>query len=470
MRKSGKWLALMLATGLALTGCSGSTGEAGQTETTQETAAVADAQAEVTPVAEENIEVEAAAADETAQTETAADGSEGADGSTETAEEYAPSSPLCLLKSTQVYEDAAGSEVLAKGERDIIKLAPSKTIDFGYGADDYKALSDKIDSIMKAEGTSFDAAYEDLKVTAGEIDGSWLPAWEKSKISVPRADNYVFSMIIMGAYYAGGAHGNEGITTYCLDSETGEELSLDKIVKDTSKLPDMIMNAIDKDISVWVEKDYFETAISNNEISYVLDNVGLTFYFAPYEIASYADGIVTATIPFFNNDELFNGKYSWNTAPMSYAAHLTEGVKYADYTVSASDITPLYVYSASGNGAGPITEISVHAGSYSDTQTVDNAQFVEYTYFEYVDAGRIVFAEVTGADGTMSTYIWKIDTEGAGISLVDKIDNMCAPMYSPELDGVSYFQLLEHPEAMTIEKNGKKDTYVMGSDGIPFKP
>ena len=46
-----------------------------------------------------------------------------------------------------------------------------------------------------------------------------------------------------------------------------------------------------------------------DQLNWTLDPQGLTFYFNPYEIASYAEGLLTATILFKERPDLFQGPY-----------------------------------------------------------------------------------------------------------------------------------------------------------------
>lgn len=383
-------------------------------------------------------------------------------------EEYEMPSPICIVKNTTKYNDSNDEGfVFVTGEKDDIKIAPKPVIDFGKGASDYKDLAESVDMIMKLNGAGFDNEFSELSNIIEDTPEEYFPFYCNSKVSVPRADSVLMSIIILSSDFTGGAHGNYGVTTYCLDSETGNELKLSDIVTDTSKLPDMILKAIDEDVMLQVEKGYFETAVKNNEVFFIVDNVGLTFYFNPYEIAPYADGIVTATIPFFNNEDLFVRKYQ-NTMP-SYAANILAGVPYIDYTVNGNRIDPLYLYSVSNSSNGQIDSIVVAAGDERDEQLVENGQYVEYTFMRSVDAGTYLYAEVTKMDGSMSTYIWKIDSTGSGISFVNRMDNMCSPMYPESIDGNEYFELIPHPEEMVLERAGKVDHYFLGVDGVPEK-
>jgi len=459
-RKSSACIAALIAASVMLTGCELNIGNKDSAETSADTEALAGN--DVNPGAEQAAESDTTgtAANES---ETESEGGEDT-GSAEEEEEYEMPSPVCFLKNTVSYKNGS----IVTGEKDVVKISPTSLVSFGLSQEDVQGLSDSIDMVMKINDASFENAYDELADAAGnESNSSWLPYYMTSKVSIPRADSVVTSIVIMNSSFSGGAHGMASVDTYSFDSQTGNELKVDDVFKDTSKLPKMIKDSIDSSVDLSADEDYFRNAIKNDEIEFIIDNAGLTFFFNPTDVAPYADGIVTASIPFFNNEDMFVKKFT-NTMP-SYAAHIVAGAPYNDYVVDANKIDSLYVYSNSGKAGSPITSISVNCGKYSDEQEIDKAQYVEYTYFETVDYGRFLYAEATGTDGAMVTYIWKIETDGSGIAFVDKKENTCAPMYSDAIDGVNYFELLTHPEEMVMENAGRVEHYFIGEDGSPAR-
>lgn len=467
MKRYSRILALLLASSMLMAGCGKNDNKEAESSIVEETT-----ESETEENKEEDSKKEEALAEEPADEENSEEESEEAieetiDLDKEEPFEYEMPSPVCLVKTTVTYQD--GKDI--KGEKDTIRIAPTPDISFGLGADTLTDLSDSVDMIMKLQDVAFENAYDEAKEMAIDAPSSdFLPYVCTSKISVPRADNFVMSLVIESYQATGGAHGNTAVTTHCLDSQTGNELKLSDIVRNTDKLPEMIMSAIDKNVNLMVDKNYFEEAVKKNELSFVLDNTGMTFYFSPYDIAPYSDGIVTASIPFFENEYFFVKKYSDFTTGPNYAAHLVAGLPYSDYTIDGRNLIPITVYSVEKSNGGPINEIIIDADKEHCSLEIDDAAFVEYTYFQYVDCGSCIYAEATGVDGAMTTYVFAVDSANKTIEYVDRLDNMCAPMYGEEIDGEAYFNLLAHPEGMIMERAGRVDRYAIGSDYKPFLP
>lgn len=112
--------------------------------------------------------------------------------------------------------------------------------------------------------------------------------------------------------YSGGAHGGTTISVDNFNTETGEIYTHLGVFFDQSKLP-TILNYIEK--SILEERknfdvnfgwsDWKKSKTSLNQITnfYVSDN-GLVIYFQQYEIASYAEGIIEVTIPWYELDQI----------------------------------------------------------------------------------------------------------------------------------------------------------------------
>ncbi len=117
--------------------------------------------------------------------------------------------------------------------------------------------------------------------------------------------------------YTGGAHGYGSTSFMNIDPKTGEELSLEKLIQDTSKFTSFAEDEFRKqqnikknqsinDLGFWFEGDTF----------YLPETVGFTddsmiFIYNQYDIASYADGPIELKISLsqakpFLNKKVFN--------------------------------------------------------------------------------------------------------------------------------------------------------------------
>jgi len=148
---------------------------------------------------------------------------------------------------------------------------------------------------LKYGATSFPAfqTYQDLKVR--------------------RADSLVVSFQENVSDYTGGVHGMFGIGGRSFNAYTGRELKLFDIFED--------MNALSAAIKKQLMFDYpnssfakgggasmsqtVDRLVSDNHLLWTLDPRGVTFYFNPYLIGSYAEGIFTTTLFFTEYPEIY---------------------------------------------------------------------------------------------------------------------------------------------------------------------
>ena len=131
--------------------------------------------------------------------------------------------------------------------------------------------------------------------------------------SVQRADSLILSVREDGNEYTGGAHGMYGVWGINYDPSTGEELILSDVCTKVEELPAMLSEKVIENYA-----DEYETFESLQSIleeykpedyNWTMGYQGITFYFNPYEIASYAMGIIEVTLWFDENPELFNEKF-----------------------------------------------------------------------------------------------------------------------------------------------------------------
>lgn len=131
--------------------------------------------------------------------------------------------------------------------------------------------------------------------------------------SVQRADSLILSIREDGNEYTGGAHGMYGIWGINYEPSTGEELTLADVCIKVEELPAILSRKVIENYA-----DEYETFESLQSIletykpedyNWTMGYQGITFYFNPYEIASYAMGAIKVTVWFGENPELFNEKF-----------------------------------------------------------------------------------------------------------------------------------------------------------------
>ena len=196
------------------------------------------------------------------------------------------------------------------------------------------ALDDMFSGMVKtfnktADGLNDDATEENKSNKEYADENPDIDYYETTysndvSVEVIRADAKIFSFVVYDYLYQGGAHGMTGESGYTFDVATGKQLSHSDF-GDEATIKDTAMNYIIKTIdeSTQESKDMlfqddgiiagYEDAIKTSFDGeacpeWYLDNRGIVFLFQQYEIAPYAAGIISFTVP-YSELEGFNDIY-----------------------------------------------------------------------------------------------------------------------------------------------------------------
>lgn len=162
----------------------------------------------------------------------------------------------------------------------------------------------------------------------------------QSDMSVRRGDTKVLSLVETCYDYAGGAHGNHYFEAMNFDVQTGEEIVLESVIKDTKQLPIILeQELLEKypDVNYWTDdlanmlKEYVEpsSAEAAPQFEWTLDYEGVTFYFSDYAISSYADGTQQVTLTYKEYPQVFHMDY-FNEAGKNYVQELSDSWRGSD--------------------------------------------------------------------------------------------------------------------------------------------
>ena len=193
--------------------------------------------------------------------------------------------------------------------------------------DDYPELKAALDNLNVEQSV---AAYSFVQ--------EWLPYAEEvmaegtdyfngftlsSEYTVQRADSLILSIREDFGSYTGGVHSNYGAMGWNFDTATGERLGLEDILTDTDALDEILAKKIREKYpdEPFGSLDLMLKDYAPENYTWTLGYQGITFYFSPYEIASFAAGLLTATIWFDEMPHLFREEYT--AAPQGgYAVEL----------------------------------------------------------------------------------------------------------------------------------------------------
>jgi hypothetical protein len=157
------------------------------------------------------------------------------------------------------------------------------------------------------------------------------------------------SLLEYSVNYEGGVHGMSGVRGRNFDSKTGRELALPDICPDLSKLAEVIRAQLCREYPnasfVANGAETVNLLMGAGNIAWTLDPTGVSFYFNPYLIGSYSEGIFSTTVLFDEHPELFVETYC--RAPKAYCMELRPYIP-ARASFANGDVAQVRVFSSDG--------------------------------------------------------------------------------------------------------------------------
>ena len=195
------------------------------------------------------------------------------------------------------------------------------------------------------------------------------------RTQVMRADSSVVSLLHVDSDYYGGNHPNTVYHTCVIDSETGEIVGIEDIVKDMDMLEKYLIDELkDKFSNVAfydLENDIHKYCSTSTEsLQFTVDHGFVTFYFSPYDIAPFAEGMQWINIGFDEVDGLLTDKYK--DYPEDYAVTF---LPFSSAYVNLSDkVRQLHFVTSKVNPDEDYSEIR-YSVYYSGSSYEDDSSF-----------------------------------------------------------------------------------------------
>ncbi|NMP11547.1 DUF3298 and DUF4163 domain-containing protein [Paenibacillus polymyxa] len=161
-----------------------------------------------------------------------------------------------------------------------------------------QTVANKINQALKQYAVNAAASSVTIKKTSKE-------GWHKTSVKTAYNSNCKLSVVFEYSKYYGGAHDVQGTDTFNYDLSTGNRLYLKDVINNKTKLVNTRTY-----ISYVLSEKQRKNSLSVNEISvvdYPFDPVKTGFYFNdkgivvrfdPYQVGSFADGIVDISVPY----------------------------------------------------------------------------------------------------------------------------------------------------------------------------
>lgn len=184
----------------------------------------------------------------------------------------------------------------------------------------------------QAAGATTFSAYQDL-----------------NDVFIRRADTLAASLLEYSVNYEGGVHGMSGVRGRNFDSKNGRELLLSDVCPDLPKLAEVIRAQLCREYPnasfVANGAETVNLLMGAGNIAWTLDPTGVSFYFNPYLIGSYSEGIFSTTVLFDEHPELFVEQYC--RAPKAYCMELRPYIP-ARASFANGDSAQVQVFSSDG--------------------------------------------------------------------------------------------------------------------------
>ena len=295
--------------------------------------------------------------------------------------------------------------------------------------DQHPELQNAIDSAFSDLVVSFNRGADTLNEEAEEENkdneeyAKDNPDYEYDEVSysrnisvdVIRADAKVFSYIVYDYIYTGGAHGLTGVTGFSFDVATGQQLSIsdfgdEATIAETAKtfIIDTINNSEasakdmlfqDDGVISGYEETIKEVFDGDTYPEYYLDYRGIVFVFQQYDIASYAAGIISFTVP-YSELEGFNEAYipddEFYTARLSELGFLEK----IDVNNDGSLEDIYFVHNDNSDSQGPNEGYTLTVGDESISESYEDYIFAEGTFI-HSKQGNFVLVSIEGQSITL---------------------------------------------------------------------
>ncbi len=194
----------------------------------------------------------------------------------------------------------------------------------------YPELASALDQYNK-EKQDIAVADKDSQLAAAKEQYQASPemfsAYEsKNSVFIRRADAEVLSLQEYGYSYAGGAHGYYGHSGTVFDVKTGKKIGLSEVVDDLPALSAYVAARVkelypDLEPVTGTMEEAVESCVTGKDdaqTAWTMDPLGITLYFSPYTLGSYADGEQQIFVGFAEKPELFTDSYGEQRGAFGY--------------------------------------------------------------------------------------------------------------------------------------------------------
>ena len=394
-------------------------------------------------------QVQEPASQDTAKSEAAQEQAESSQEQTEAAQEETTQAqeaesggvrPIYKLQGHSRMEEQ-DLTLIASGSYDTVTLTEEAVIDYPHLNKAIEAENDVIAEKYEKTFAEIKEAAENAIAEQREDTEEFPVGNMEGKIVPVRCDRSVLSFYeVTSLYYPGAAHGSVGYSGYNYKPENGEQITLADVFTDPAALKPVVAKYLRAqadgspvDGAEDMLQYYFDEG-NMDALTWVIDQDGVTFLFAPSDIAPYAMGTLEAKIYFDREPSLFTGNYGPSkegyVKPLSPYTEMTVDLD-GDGSDEKLSVTGTY---EEGNEIYAYSGIQISVGD--QVCTAEQYCFSMQPWFVHTEDGRNYVYVVTGTDNDypeLTVFAIKDNVP----SLVGKMDGtgFASSFYPAYVDG-----------------------------------
>lgn len=280
-----------------------------------------------------------------------------------------------------------------------------------HNADTKEYADEEFDSLVEL-------AEDDVAYNGTEYFGGYTYT---SEYYVQRADNAVLSVRYDWDTFSGGMHPDYGTNGLNFDPATGKVLTLSDVVTDVPGLISLVKEKLNAEYTSATFFDSLDATLSEYseaDFAWTINYQSITFYFSPYQIAPYAAGLITATVYFDEQPELFKAEYTKAQQAYAYAVPMWSDVDFdLDEKDGKADTLSYGMYK---NEEGYADKIQIKINGKEFT-FADLEAFSGKAYLAFADGKNYLYFEAYGNNDYEQLMIFEV--EKSSVNLKETLTN-----------------------------------------------
>ena len=358
---------------------------------------------------------------------------------------------ISVLLGDKNIEEWSENNVIANITWNKLKLSKDDEAKFPMLKKTFDRLNNE--SLKDAKALMYELLGAAKELEGDEYNPLYLEG--QSKIFLQRADTKIISYLEDVFVHSGGIHPDYHYITSNFNPETGEKIILTDVMTSIKGLPDIL------EAELGIKYDYLNFGknqlwtifkeYSPENYNWTLDYQGITFWFSPYDIASYAAGPLSVKIYFDEEPYIFNEEYT--KAPSENYAMMLPMRQKIDFDLRSNDDKKDCVeVDTMPDQYGSYNMLSVTANGKTYTDEINYAYDFD-VYLAHIGDKNYIYSDSSSDNDYHIFCTWDINGDTPKIT---------QELHGTEVDyeyieegiedGTVYKQAFNNPESLMLEK------------------